>query len=67
MAWFPKEVNLFWIHISFVYPNIYLSFYFEGPHSKLRYILVALKRTGIMFTFLMFCPTVGGGSTEGTE
>ena len=46
MAWFPKEVNLFWIHISFVYANIYLSFYFEGPHSNLRYILVALKKDG---------------------
>ena len=46
MAWFPKEVNLFWIHISFVYANIYLSFYFEGPHSNFRYILVALKKDG---------------------
>ena len=46
MAWFPKEVDLTWIHISFVYANIYLSFYFEGPHSNLRYILVALKKDG---------------------
>ena len=46
MAWFPKEVDLTWIHISFVYANIYLSFYFEGPHSNFRYILVALKKDG---------------------
>ena len=43
-TWFLKEVDLFWIHKSFVYANIYLSFYFEGSHSNLRYLLVALKK-----------------------
>ena len=61
MAWFPKEVDLFWIHISFVYPNIYLSFYFEGPHSNFRYILVALKKDGNNVHFFDVLPHCGGG------
>ena len=59
-AWFPKEVDLFWIHISFVYANIYLSFYFEGPHSNFRYILVALKKDGNNVHFFDVLPHCGG-------
>ena len=62
MAWFPKEVDLFWIHISFVYANIYLSFYFEGPHSNFRYILVALKKDGNNVHFFDVLPHCGGGA-----
>ena len=64
MAWFPKEVDLTWIHISFVYANIYLSFYFEGPHSNFRYILVALKKDGNnvhFFDVLPHCATLPPG------
>ena len=61
MAWFPKEVDKFWIHISFVYANIYLSFYFEGPHSNFRYILVALKKDGNNVHFFDVLPHCGGG------
>ena len=59
MAWFPKEVDLTWIHISFVYVNIYLSFYFEGPHSNFRYILVALKKDGNNVHFFDVLPHCG--------
>ena len=45
-TWFLKAVDLSWIHKSFVYANIYLSFYFEGSHSNIRYLLVALKKDG---------------------
>ena len=64
-AWFPEEVDLFWIHKSFVYANIYLSFYFEGPHSNLRYILVALKKDGNNVHFFDVLPHCGGGVPEG--
>ena len=43
-TWFLKEIDLSRIQKSFVYANIYLSFYFEGSHSNLRYLLVALKK-----------------------
>ena len=45
-TWFLKEVDLSWRHKSFIYTNIYLSFYFEGSHSNIRYLLVALKKDG---------------------
>ena len=64
-TWFLKEVDLFWIHKSFVYANIYLSFYFEGPHSNFRYILVALKKDGNNVHFFDVLPHCASGEGRG--
>ena len=64
-TWFLKEVDLFWIHKSFVYANIYLSFYFEGSHSNIRYLLVALKKDGNNVHFFDVLPHCASGEGRG--